>query len=618
MSSNQQEDKLALTVGAIGYRTRSDISATDPRYLVAGSQNVLINEATDDDGDKVETRLGYTMKGATSTDRDKIRSQQVFKTKVGDVLMLRFDANGDLEFYSETTSAWEELLTGLNGDYPLRFTTAWNASELIRALLFVNHSATLYEWSGATATIAGDASVTAATITIQETIATRGFLTAGTRSIRIKDSGGTWRETVYTAQSGSDFTVSTDLSAYTFDANAPVVQVVRSNATTPASGFTNDIITVSENHVYVASHSSAIVYMSKSTSYADFTFSSPRVATDGWQFVVDDFMIGFAKNLTGEGKESVVFFAGSDWIYRVEFVDLGDTSISQIANIKPIIVSSSQGAVTQELIANVKNSIVYLNSDNELLELGVVENITTPQQVPLSDPIKPDFIAADFTNGAILFHKNNLYVTAATSGTMFILAFRETSTGTRRFWQPPQILPVSQMSDYGGDLIGHSNAVTESYVLFDGTNDNGQPIAFKVHYAYNNFGRREKLKIFDKYFSELYLSSNALIQHKIVYEYLGAKAIKTYEYNGNDAQFLFSPTLEASLGINALGTAPLGGAITASADFLKYRRFKKVAGLDFYEMQVRYECDTIDARFQIVSHGANAMLSNNAPAKITS
>lgn len=617
MNSNLQSDNFDLITGAVGYRTRSDQTATPPGFLVTGSQNVLINETTDKAGDKIESRPGYELFGAASTDRNKIKSEFVFKTKVGDVIMGRMDDNGDLQYYSEGTDAWETLLTGLDGDYPLRWTTVWNGTELLRLLLFVNHSSILYEWSGATATIAGDASVTAGTITIVETIATRGFLTAGTRSIRIKDSGGTWRETVYTGQSGSAFTVSTDLSAFTFAANAPVVQVVRTNANTPASGFTNDIIRTLQNHVYVGSHSSSIVYMSKSTSYTDFTFSSPRVPTEGWQFVLDEFSIGFETNIAQNGEESLVIFAGDDWIYRVQFQQLGDATIKETAIIKPIIVSSGQGATEQELISKIKNSIIYINKYKELVELGIFENFQTIAQTPLSDPIKPDFLAATLTGGAIRFWRNNLYVTAPVSSKVFILAFREDEKGSRRFWQPPQVLPIGPMSDYNGNLIGHSGSLTESYTMFTGTNDNTKPIAFKAFYAYKNLEAREKLKNFDKYFVEIYMTGNVIMTLSLLYEFLGSKSTQSFIFKGTDTDHLFVPSANASLGVTSLGTSPLGATLITPETFLKYRRHKPTVPVDFFEFQTRFECDELDAQFQILCHGPNVKLSTNAPAKIT-
>jgi hypothetical protein len=612
-NSNVQLEKFELITGAIGYRSRSDITATPAQYLVSGSQNVLINEATDKDGDKVETRQGYELFGIASTDQFGIKSEFTFKTKAGNTIMGRMDTNGDLEYYSEQSDAWETLLTGLNGSYPIRWSTAHNPTELLRVLLFVNHSSTLYEWSGAFGTYL---SSTATTIVLNEVVATAGFLTTGTRYVRVKDSGGTWRTFTVTGQSGSTLTVTEDPTAYTFTANAIVVQAVRENANKPASGFTADTIKTLQNHVYIGSHASSVVYMSQSDDYTDFSFSSPRVPTEGWQFVLDSFNIGFSTNIGGNGLESLVMFAGDDWIYRVEFNQLGDASIIETLVVKPIIVAPGQGGVSQELISKMGNSIIFLNKYNELTNLGELESRSALVQTPLSDPIKPDFLSADFTGGSIRFWRNNLYVTAPASTKTFILSFRETADGTRSFWQPPQILPIGQMSDYNGDLIGHAIAVTESYTMFTGTNDNTLPISFKAHFAYVNNGVREKLKNFNTYFTEVYLTVNADITHTIIFDYLGARQIQAFNYLGTETEFLFTPNPSASLGVNALGTSPLGATLSEPSAYLKYRRFKTVVPTDYFEYQVRYEMDVIDGRFQILAHGSSPMISANAPAKL--
>lgn len=614
--SNPQASEFKLVTGSVGYRTRSDVTATPAPYLTEGSQNVLINEATDREGDKVESRPGYELFGQENLDLVGVKSEKVFRTKVGEDKALRFLKNGDLEYYDAETDTWELLAEGLDGDYPTRFSTWWDGAELLRLLLFVNHSDKVYSWSGAIATLSEVTDAT--TIVINETIATRGFRTTGTREIKIKDSTGVWRTATYTNQTGSTFTVTDDLTGYSFDANAPVIEAVREHDNKPADGFINDVIMTLENHVYYGSHSSSIVYMSKSGDFTDVTFSSPRLATDGWQFVLDDFMVGFSTNVAGEsGNESIVFFAERDWIYRVQLVDLSEGStIAQIASVKPIIVSSGQGAVSQELISKVKNSIIYINSYNELLELGSVENVSTVQQTPLSDPIRPDFLAADFTGGAIRFIRNNLYVTAPASSRTFILSFREDQKGTRRFWQPPQILPVGQLSDFDASLIGHDDSVQQSYTLFTGSNDNGNAISSKAFFAYNNFGSREKQKNFNRYFVELYMTTNAVVTLTLLYEYLGAKDIQNYTFRGSETDFLFVPNPAASLGVNSLGTAPLGMAPGEVDDLVKYRRFKKVRPLDFFEMQPRFESDELDARFQILCHGPDVVISKSAPNKL--
>lgn len=62
----------------IGYITRQDPTNVDPRALVAGSQNVLINER-----EKVQTRGGYTVLGPTNTALNPIESSFDWDSHIG-------------------------------------------------------------------------------------------------------------------------------------------------------------------------------------------------------------------------------------------------------------------------------------------------------------------------------------------------------------------------------------------------------------------------------------------------------------------------------------------------------------------------------------------------------
>lgn len=602
-SSNTQKNNFSLITGCKGYVSKPDITNTNENYLVSGSQNVLIN-----DQEKIEARLGYTVFGAENTNRNPIKSSYRWATNIGEERFLRF-ANDILYYYSEDTDAWEQLLTGLDSDYPMRFAEYWNTTELTDELLFVNHSDDFYSWTGATATIAGDASVAAGTITILQTISERKFLTSGTRSIAIKDSGGTWRTTAYTAQSGSAFTVSTDLSAFTFAANAPVIQVVRTNSNSPTSGFVNDTIAVLENQAWFGSHSSRVVYISKNTDYTNFTPSNPRVPGEGTSLTLDDTTTAFEKGIV-DGRETMIIFSGKDRIYRTEFnLTSGSTADRETVRVKAITDASGQGAKSQELVTRLKSAVVFVNNDNELVELDSVENKIV--QTPISDPVKPDFLDADFTNGRLRLWRSSLYVSAPASSRMFIYDI------SKKFWHSPLILAMRELTVYGGNLYGHSASIEESYKLFDGFNDSGQPIAFKAHFAYRNGDVREKLKIFDRYFVEMYLSSNCIVKMRLIYDYLGSKSVNEYLFKGDETDYLFVPNPNASLGVNSLGTASLGATLQEPEDLLKYRRIKKVQAIEHFEYQVQFWADEIDSQFQILSHGSNLSLAKSAPAKIT-
>ena len=585
-----------------GYITKSDQTNLSPEYLVAGSQNVIIN-----DNEKVESRAGYELFGVASTTNNPVTSDFVWRhsgatsTLPAEIFLRTY--NGTLEFYA--TSTFETLSTLISTSSPVRFAPVWSSAEQMDVLLFANASSTMFEWSGGQGTFA---SSTATAIGLNETLGENRFLLYGTRQIRVKDTGGVWRTFTYTTQSGATFSgVTPDPTTFTFATNANVVQAVRNNVNTPASGFLSDTIKVLNNQVWLGSKNSRVVYVSKDTSYTDFAFSSPRTTGEGAKLILDDTTIGFES----PDDESMLVFSGNDRVYKVGFeISSSDTGTVELPKIKPLLVSSGQGALSQELIAKIKQAIVWVSNNKELVELGQVQNLPGPQAVAISDPIKPDFTNADFTNGEIEFWRNSIFITAPSDGRMYIFDL------SKRFWQPPQIMGMRRLSVFDNLLYGHNQSAPETYKLFTGVNDNGNPIAFKAHFAYQNGGKRDMLKNFDRFFTELYLASNTKVTVSLLQEWKGAKSISSYILNGSDSEFLFTPISDASLGVNPLGTNPLGGLLEAGEDTAKYRRFKPLVPIDAFEWQVRFESEEPDAVFQILSFGANLQLSQNISAKL--
>src|SRR3990167_7153749 len=241
-----RDSNFQLITGVQGYVTKADPTNIAPDFLVAGSQNVIIN-----DQEKVETRAGIELFGVASTTADPVKSDFSWKDSTGGEILLR-ESNGVLQFLPVATSSesrnFENLLTGLNptSTSTVRFATVWSQTEQLDILLFVNGTPTLYEWSGGQGTFA---SAAATTLTLNENVASSSrFLISGTRGFRIKDSDGTWQTFTYTGQSGSQFTgVTPDPTAFTFNTNALVVQDVRLNSNTPSSNFDNDVIKVLQN-----------------------------------------------------------------------------------------------------------------------------------------------------------------------------------------------------------------------------------------------------------------------------------------------------------------------------------------------------------------------------------
>src|SRR3990167_3872018 len=91
-----------------GYNTKIDATKSPPGWLVAGSQNVIINES-----DKIESRAGYELFGVASTTSTAITSDYSWRNSgatstIPFEILLRTYGN-TLEFYA--TSTFETLFT---------------------------------------------------------------------------------------------------------------------------------------------------------------------------------------------------------------------------------------------------------------------------------------------------------------------------------------------------------------------------------------------------------------------------------------------------------------------------------------------------------------------------
>lgn len=606
--------KYALSQGFLGYYSKSDPSVTDPRYLVSGSQNVLVNEQN-----LIEGRGGITIYGAASTSTNPVISEFVWNDSSANEWALR-SSSTILEVYIGTVegtanNAWETLDSGYTANAKFYFDKWWSSTETLDILLFVYNTSTLSEWSGG-ATRYSSATTNTITKSGSGTWVAARFLTAGTRQIRMKDSGGTWRTFTYTGgESTTTLTgVTPDPTGFTFTSGALVLQEVRDNSNTPASGYTNNFIRVLNNQIYVGSATQRTVRVSKNTSITDYSFSSPRAQGEGATLTLDGEIVGFAPQ-----ESDMYIFAGKDSVFKTDFVLLDSSGLKETLGVKKLKTGALQGAFSQDMITNIGNSICYLSNEPKLYILDRIENIQVPNLQDVSDPIKPDFDAAIFTNGTIKSHLNRVYVSAPTDGNVFILETRKDAEGNlRRFWQPPQIFWFRQFSIIAGDIYGHSSLTTETYKLFDGVNDLSNPIEFKARFAYNNFGNRTALKKFDEYFSEMYLSTNAEITLTIDYDFEGATSIQEFSILGSNTKIAFESAVDASLGINSLGTNPLGTYLDAPSSLVKIRSINETRPIAFQEIGVTYSTTDDDVTFKLLAHGPNVTLSPIRPFYLAS
>lgn len=586
-----------LTENFNGYINKKDVTKAEPGSLVSGSQNVLIN-----DGEKITIRDGYSLYGSAATSLNPIISSYTWNTSTGTEIPIRA-YDDELEFYY--SGAWRRLADSFTS-ISFNFAEWWATNEAKDLLLFVNGDSSIRMWSGGITTFA---SATANTITKQGTTtwAEDRFLVAGTRQVIIDG-------VTYTYTGGESTTtltgVTPDPTGGSHTAGDVVHQAIRTTANTPAAAVDNDIIGVLNNQIYIADSQRRDLYVSKAADYTDFTFSSPRLPAEGALLTLDSPAIGFAV------QDSNMYISGSksEW-YQTKFILSSDLTKESLS-IERLKSGPGQGALSQAGIANIKNLIIFFDTDSAVNTLGQIENVNTPQNQLLSDPIKTELQNYDTTIPPhIKFWKNRTYIAFPSESKVIIFDHE------KGYWLPPQILPVRRLEIIDGWLYGHSNAVPETYKLFDPEtpNDNGNPIDARAYMSYNNFGRRDWKKIFDEYFVEGYISSNSELTCGINLDFDGFTSNIEFIVEGDNPNILFATTGDSSIGKNPLGSEPVGTVIDAADELSKFRTiFTNTQNAnDFYEVQFYFRSNGEDQRWEILAYGPNAMLSSsdNIPIK---
>lgn len=594
--------RFNLVAAYHGYQNKIDITNIEAGVLVTGSQNVIST-----DGARVALRKGYTLDGAANASLFPIVSSYEWTNHMGNEWAVR---SWDNRLEVRYNGQWYLLKTfGISGSGQVDFNFAewWDATNIQDLLLMVNGSSNIYDWTGAVATFA---SATVNTITKQgsDTWLASGFVNSGTRTVVINGV-----EATYTG--GENTTtltgVSVDFSATT--AGTPIFQGIRTqpnsaitstNVNLPAD-FPNDLIAVLSNQIYLGCLTRRTVFMSKVNAKDNFSRSSPRLPGEGEVFTLDDCPVGFVVQ-----EENMYMTGGQDGWYLVNLTLSADLTKETVV-IKKLKTNTQKAAQSQSAIGKLLNDIAFITKEPTLDTLGRVQQIVTPQTSTISDPIKLDFNSYDFTNVHTKYFQNNFYVALPVEGKLLIYNI------AKSWWEAPQTMPISRLAIIGGKLYGHSSIVPETYKLFEGLNDNGDPIDARAKFSYENFGIRSAIKNFDEEYVEGYISSNTIITVTEYYDYTGFGGILEKEIKGTDANIVFQATEDDSLGTHSLGDSPLGGG---GADVIqlppKFRAVRTFQKKDFFERQIMFSSNDVDQQWEIICFGPNVQITSLDPVSI--
>lgn len=447
----------------------------------------------------------------------------------------------------------------------------------------------------------------------------RFFSTISGRSIRYQGVDYT-----YTGGEGTD--TLTGLIAFPAVAvGDPVWQTmdryaVPSAITSPFPNFFPNLIGVQLNMVFVGSTSSPMIFGSKASDYTNFTLTSPRAPGDPVQQPLTDgpcTCIIPIDNATMQLNvlNTLIFGSGRDTWDQIDF-HMSQDNTEELLRIIRYKTAKGSGLISKGAICPIKNNTIYISREPALDGLSE-SNLEAPdgrRNVPISDPIKNDFDTYNFTDAHVIYYKRQILIALPTHGIVLIYDLM------RNLWQPPQYMPVGRFAIIKDVLYGHSSVTNETYQLFVGTDDNGVFIPMVARFAYNNGGRRDRLKNLSLYWSDGYITANGLLNLNTYFGFNGSRGYKTKTIAGNDSKVVTSPT-GVPFGNIGFGKTPFGGATGkaiaglpgANTTLLRFWQVNPYKGNDYIEQFTEYTQNVLGAQFALVAHGSDQFDAGTAP-----
>lgn len=373
--------------------------------------------------------------------------------------------------------------------------------------------------------------------------------------------------------------------------------------------FANTLIANLKNQIYISAPDHNDVYVSKTNNYKDYTFTSPvRKPGEGAILTLDNVPTALSPQQT-----QMYISAGKDQWYFTQFTLSGDLT-GESFDIQRLKTASLQASQSQALLTKIKNNLCFVSFEPIVNILGTAQNYTDdPQTRDLSFSIVNDMDAYDFTDGAIIYHKQFVYLAVPKENRMLIYNMTDPE---HPYWEVPQVLPVGRFYVVDGELYGHSYFTSESYKLFNGTNDLGNPIDASAAFSFVNYGDRAYPKRMTEYYVEGYISQNmsgnAALFLNIQYDVDGCATNVSYPIDGSNKNIVCLQPPNNSLGKNSLGKFPLGGNLqlqSSTSTPPKFRVIKTMTSPGFYEEQTTFHSYAIDARWEVLAFGSNSFFA---------
>lgn len=577
-----------------GYAESRDLTKIPMGFLVYPSKNVLVTKG------KVITRGGITNDGVAPTTTEKVHSSFVWKDALGGQRHIRVTGQLVQVYYD---SKWLTIYSAISATALRVFFATWvdsNGSIYKKRLVMCDGSTNLYTWNGAIATVA---SYSAQNVTLDttDTMLQEGF-----------DLGSTTNQTVihYALDGNGDVTGQVE---YLHDDNCAdnIMHLTTVPSPVPVAGdiiiakpvaFANaissayniDVVYSYKNHLICANYNSVQLYWSHIVTYSlatGFDFTMPVLAS---RTATTPILMTLDANFTAmiARKDTLWISDADDWYKVIKSVSVNAYGLW--VDVEKFETGDGKGALPMA-VAKHKGDIIYLAQDKTLQRIVTLEISGQDQIKLMSDEVEDMFRRVDLTDVRLEYFTRAIYIICPNDSTLMILDMVE------GHFQPPQTMPLNCMTFYSGYLYGHSNAVDETFFMFDGLNDLETTvegiIALPLYHGTKQFNYKKHSKIG----ISCRITGDTQVAVEQFFEEDYAKGKQNFTINGATVK-TFSISDDVSWATNPYATRSWAGADDVVISALKRAMvFKKYNAIDYFDHAIKMTVSGDNNNFQLLA-----------------
>ncbi len=394
------------------------------------------------------------------------------------------------------------------------------------------------------------------------------------------------------------------------------------------------VLISSASQLYLGSSTSNIIQFSATNQFFVYTFSAAaRLASEGGKVNFDA-----PPKALGEQDGDVYVSAGKNEfgkiIFQTNTIDMSGTAVTtEIPNIEKIKTSTLNASISQGAFIPLKNNFAFLSHSKKMLLLGKTQFQEAVQTsffendvaTDLSYSVLYDFRDFDYTDATVFYDAKDEYILCTFPRNGIVMIYNQSGTEQKQYWEAPQIIPASRFAMINGEPYFHGYTTPTTYKLFDGYNDNGNPVNARAKFAFNSYGKRANLKSCHSIYIEGYIRGNTTLVVTSKFEQVGCGFSTGFSFNGANTQVVCLATAYNPLGFWPLGAQPIGSVVIDSlgnqnlppAFQLDYR-LDKIGQIppDFNKQQLVFESSGTDQAWEIVAFGGEVYDSEHMFIKI--